>query len=280
MTVLVNQGRRPGLWARLTELWRYRELVRNLVLRDLKARYKNSVLGFVWSLLNPLLMMLVFTVVFTVMLPTNIERFPVFILCGILPWNWFSGSVGGAIHTIVGNATLIKKVYFPREALPLSLILSNAVNFLLALTVLFPLMLAFHTPLTPWLLFLPVLILVQAVFTLGVALILSTVNVFFRDTAVIMEVVLQAWFFLTPVVYDMKVLPEHKLIAGYDIEVRRLAYILNPMGSLIANYRDILYWGLPPGLDFLLRTALTSLLVLLLGYLLFSHFAPQFGEEV
>ena len=280
MTVLVNQGRRPGLGARLTELWRYRELVRNLVLRDLKARYKNSVLGFVWSLLNPLLMMLVFTVVFTVMLPTNIDRFPVFILCGILPWNWFSGSVGGAVHTIVGNATLIKKVYFPREALPLSLILSNAVNFLLALTVLFPLMLAFHTPLTPWLLFLPALILIQAIFTLGVALILSTVNVFFRDTAVIMEVILQAWFFLTPVVYDMKVLPEHKLIAGYDIEVRRLAYILNPMGSLIANYRDILYWGLPPGLDFLLRTAVTSLIVLFLGYLLFSHFAPQFGEEV
>ena len=280
MTVLVNQGRRPGLGARLTELWRYRELVRNLVLRDLKARYKNSVLGFVWSLLNPLLMMLVFTVVFTVMLPTNIERFPVFILCGILPWNWFSGSVGGAVHTIVGNATLIKKVYFPREALPLSLILSNAVNFLLALTVLFPLMLAFHTPLTPWLLFLPLLIVIQAIFTLGVALILSTINVFFRDTAVIMEVVLQAWFFLTPVVYDMKVLPEHKLIAGYDIEVRRLAYILNPMGSLIANYRDILYWGLPPGLDFLLRTAVTSLIVLFLGYLLFSHFAPQFGEEV
>lgn len=280
MTILVNQGRRPALWARLTELWRYRELVRNLVLRDLKARYKNSVLGFVWSLLNPLLMMLVFTVVFTVMLPTNIERFPVFILCGLLPWNWFSGSVSGAVHTIVGNATLIKKVYFPREALPLSLILSNAVNFLLALLVLFPLMLAFHTPLTPWLLFLPLLILVQAIFTLGVALLLSTVNVFFRDTAVIMEVLLQAWFFLTPVVYEMKVLPEHKLIAGYDIEVRRLAYILNPMGSLIANYRDILYWGLPPGLDFLLRTAVTSLVVLLLGYLVFSHFAPQFGEEV
>ncbi len=280
MTVLVNQGRRPGLWARLAELWRYRELVRNLVLRDLKARYKNSVLGFVWSLLNPLLMMLVFTVVFTVMLPTNIERFPVFILCGILPWNWFSSSIGGAVHTIVGNATLIKKVYFPREALPLSLILSNAVNFLLALIVLFPLMLAFHTPITPWLLFLPVLIIIQAIFTLGVALILSTVNVFFRDTAVIMEVVLQAWFFLTPVVYDMKVLPEHKLIGGYDVEVRRLAYILNPMGSLIANYRDILYWGLPPGVDFLLRTAVTSLAVLGLGYLLFSHLAPRFGEEV
>ncbi len=280
MTVLVNQRRAPGLALRVAELWRYRELVRNLVLRDLKARYKNSILGFVWSLLNPVLMMLVFTVVFTVMLPTNIPKFPVFILCGILPWNWFSGSVGGAVHTIVANAGLIKKIYFPREALPVSLVLSNGVNFLLALLVLFPLMLIFQTPITPWLLFLPILIVIQMIFTLGVALIVATLNVFFRDTGVIMEVVLQAWFFLTPVVYDIRVLPQHKLILGYDVNVQRLAYILNPIGSIIANYRDILYWGLPPGLDFLLRTAATSVLVLVIGYWLFTHFAPQFGEEV
>lgn len=280
MTVLVNQQRRPSLMARLAELWRYRELVRNLVMRDLKTRYKNSVLGIVWSLLNPLLMMLVFTVVFTVMLPANIDRFPVFILCGILPWNWFSGSVAGAVHTIVGNAGLIKKVYFPREVLPLSLVLSNGVNFLLALTILFPLMVVFHTPLTPWLLFLPVLIAIQIVFIMGVALIVATLNVFFRDTAMIMDVVLQAWFFLTPVVYDIKVLPQSKIILGLDVNVQRLAYILNPMGSLIANYRDILYWGAPPGLDFLLRTAVTAVLILVLGYWLFTHFAPQFGEEV
>lgn len=280
MTVLVNRRRRPNLVARLGELWRYRELVRNLVGRDLKARYKNSVLGFVWSLLNPLLMMAVFTVVFTVMLPTGIEKFPVFILCGILPWNWFSGSVGQAVHSIVGNANLVKKVYFPREVLPLSLVLSNGINFLLALLVLFPVLWLFHTPLTPWILVLPVLIVVQLIFTLGVALIVAALNVFFRDTSVIIEVVLQAWFFLTPVVYDMKVLPQSKIILGYDVNVQRLAYILNPIGSIIANFRDILYYGAPPGLDFVARTTLSSLLVLFVGYLLFLSLAPNFGEEV
>ncbi len=280
MSVLVNQRRQPTLGARIGQLWRYRELVRNLVMRDLKARYKNSVLGFVWSLLNPLLMMLVFTVVFTVMLPSSIEKFPVFVLCGILPWNWFATSMSGSVQSIVANSNLVKKVYFPREVLPLSLVLSNGVNFLLALLILFPMILIYRIELTPWVLMLPVLIVIQLVFTLGVALFVAALNVFFRDTGVIMEVIVQAWFFLTPVVYDIKVLPQHKVIMGIDVNVQRLAYILNPMASIIANIRDILYWSVPPGLDFMARTAFTSLLVLLLGYLFFTRLAPNFGEEV
>ena len=280
MSVMVNRARRPRLDKRVGELLRYRELVRNLVIRDLKARYKNSVLGFLWSLLNPLLMMLVFTVVFTVMLPSNIPNYPVFVLCALLPWNWFAGSLNGGINSVVGNANLVKKVYFPREALPLSVVLAQGVDFLLALPALFAMMLVFRIPFTAWLLLLPVVMLVQLVFSLGIALFVAALNVFFRDTGVIMEVLLQAWFFLTPVVYDIMVLPESKLILGHDVDVRRAAFILNPMASIIANYRVILYWGSPPAFDFLIRTALTSLVILVFGYWFFTHVASRFGEEI
>ena len=280
MSVMVNRARRPRLDKRVGELLRYRELVRNLVIRDLKARYKNSVLGFLWSLLNPLLMMLVFTVVFTVMLPSNVPNYPVFVLCALLPWNWFAGSLNGGINSVVGNANLVKKVYFPREALPLSVVLAQGVNFLLALPALFAMMLVFRIPFTAWLLLLPVVMLVQLVFSLGIALFVAALNVFFRDTGVIMEVLLQAWFFLTPVVYDIMVLPESKLILGHDVDVRRAAFILNPMASIIANYRVILYWGSPPAFDFLIRTVVTSLVILVVGYWFFIRVAGRFGEEI
>lgn len=271
----------------IVELWRYRDLVRNLVVRDLKARYKNSVLGFFWSLVNPLLMMLVFTIVFTYMMPNRqVPHFPIFALCAILPWNFFQASVMGATTSVVGNAHLIKKVYFPREVLPLSTVLSNLVNYLLALIVLFAALFAVGIGLTPWVLLLPVVILVQIVFTLGLAFLLSALNVFYRDIAMIMDVLLLAWFFLTPVMYPIDILPQQATLWGLDLPVQRLTYILNPMASLIASYRSILYGSIqggppgPPGADFFLRTALTSLIVLVVGYAVFHHYRSTFGEEV
>lgn len=273
---------------RVVELYTYRELMRNLVVRDLKVRYKNSVLGFLWSLVNPLLMMLVFTVVFQVMLPNYpIHAYPIFILCALLPWNWFAASLNQAIPSIVNSAHLIKKVYFPREVLPLSVVLANGVNFLLALLVLFALNPFFGIPLTRWALFLPVIIAIQLAFTAGLALILATVNVFYRDTGVIMEVVLLAWFFLTPIFYPITIVPEYRIMLGLLLPVRRLVYILNPMASLISAYRVVL-WGSPldggppgpPAFDFLVRTAVTALLVLAIGYLVFARYSPRFGEEV
>lgn len=274
-----------SLVERITEVYRYRELVRNLVVRDLKVRYKNSVLGFLWSLVNPLLMMLVFTVVFQIMLPQQIRVFPIFVLCALLPWNWFSASLNEAIPSIVNNAHLIKKVYFPREVLPLSVVLANGVNFLLALLVLFAVIFAYGVHLSVWVLLLPALIIIQLLFTLGVAFFLSTINVFYRDTDVIMEVVLLAWFFLTPIFYSVTVLPPYREVLGVALPVQRLMYIVNPMASLISAYRDIL-WGSSegppgaPGLDFLGRTVVTSLAILIAGYLFFIRYSRRFGEEV
>ena len=273
--------------SKLRELYAYWELAENLVIRDLKVRYKNSVLGFLWSLLNPLLLMLVFTVVFTIMLPNlAIPKFPVFVLCALLPWNFFNTSVLGATTSIVSNGHLIKKVYFPREILPIAMVLSNFVNLLLALPVLFALIVFFRVPLNVSLVYLPLIMIVQVAFTIGMALILATLDVFYRDTGVIMEVIMQAWFFLTPVFYPASLLPEWKVVRGITLPIRRLTYILNPMASIIASYRSVLYGftdGSPPAApawDFFSRTIVTSLLVLIIGYRFFTHFSHRFGEEI
>jgi lipopolysaccharide transport system permease protein len=257
------------------------------VVRDLKVRYKGSILGFLWSLLNPLLLMLVFTVVFTVMLPNmSIQKFPVFVLCALLPWTFFTTSVSSSIQSITGNGHLIKKVYFPREILPISTVLSNLVNLLLSLPVLFLLIFLFRIPLNGWVVYLPLIILVQLAFTLGIALILATSNVYYRDTSIIMEVVIQAWFFMTPVFYPVEVLPQSTILWGISLPVRRLVYILNPMASIIASYRSVLYGFIdgsppaPPAWDFFSRTILTALAFLVLGYLIFTRASRGFAEEV
>ncbi|MCC9076242.1 ABC transporter permease [Litorilinea aerophila] len=266
---------------RLAELYHYRELIRNLVISELKARYKNSVLGFIWSLLNPLGMMLVFTVVFGVLWPNGqIEKYPIFLLCGLLPWNYFAASINSSMHSIVGNGQLIKKVYFPREVLPIATVLAQLVNFLLAFLVLFAVLLVFRSQFSPWLWMLPIVILIQTCFTLGMALILSTLHVFYRDTVMVMDVVLLAWFFLTPVFYSVQQLPPSYHMLGLELNIRRLAYILNPMASLVNVYRDLLYYGYRTNLDFFLRTAATALIVLVIGYWFFTRYSDRFGEEV
>ncbi len=276
-----TSSRKQGLWAHLLELFRFRDLVYNLVLRELKARYKNSFLGFFWSLLNPLAMMLVFTVVFTVFMPNNsIDKFPLFILCGLLPWQYFTAGVMSSINAVTSNANLVKKVYFPRAVLPLATVLANLIHFLLALLILFAAAFLYRVPLSPWIWMLPLVILIQTCFILGLAFILSTLNVFYRDTLMVMDVVILAWFFLTPVFYPIDILPQSYEVLGYSLNVHRLMYILNPMASLISAYRDLLYWGYRTDLDFFLRTALTALLILAFGYWFFVRYSGRFGEEV
>jgi ABC-type polysaccharide/polyol phosphate export permease len=267
--------------ASLVELWQYRELLVNLTVRDLKVRYKNSVLGVAWSLLNPILMMLVFTLVYTVMLgQSNRRDYAAFVLCGLLPWNFFSGSIMGGVGSIVNNGYLIKKVYFPRAVLPASIMLSNLVNFLVALPVYFALAWLLGVRFTPYVLLLPLVMLVEMIFILGMSLLLSALNVFYRDVQQIMEVVILAWFFLTPVIWDVSLLPTSRVVMGVEVPVQRLTYIFNPMASIVAAYRDILYYGRPIGWDFFLRTAITVVIVLLFGFFIFNRLKGRFAEEV
>ncbi|GIV97991.1 MAG: transport permease protein [Herpetosiphonaceae bacterium] len=277
----VAVDRTINIIAKLRELWSYRELIGNLVARDLKARYKGSFLGYLWSLVNPLLMMAIFYVVFRVLLRTNITYFHIFLMAALLPWNFCAGAIMEGMGSIVNNAALVKKVYFPREILPLAAVLSNLINFLLALPVLFFVILLTGASLGWSALFLPVIIIMETIFLLGMALVLSSAAVFFRDTQHIMGVLMQLWFFLTPIFYALE-----------DVVPRLAPYVrwFNPMASLVDFYRDILYGGvardgaLPtpglPALDGVARTALTVLMILGIGVYIFHRSSGRFGEEL
>jgi lipopolysaccharide transport system permease protein len=186
----------------------------------------------------------------------------------------------GGVGSVVNNGHLIKKVYFPRVVLPMSIMFSNLVNYLMALPVYFVLAWLLGVQFTPYVLFLPVVLLVEMIFILGVSLLLSALNVFYRDVQQIMEVLILAWFFVTPVIWDAGALPVSRVVLGVDVPVLRLTYILNPMASIIAAYRDILYYGRPIGWDFFLRTAITVVIALLIGFFVFNRLKGRFAEEV
>jgi lipopolysaccharide transport system permease protein len=272
---------------RLEELYAYRYLLQNMIIRDLKVRYKNSVLGVLWSFLNPLLMMLVFTIVFSVMMRSDIRQYAVFVLVGLLPWNFFSGAVLAGTSSITANAPLVKKVYFPREALPISAVLSGLVNFGLAFLVLLVFLYASGIGLSRYALWVPALLFTQVIFTLGLCLFLSALHVFYRDVIMILDVGMLAWFFLTPVFYPLEWLGNPLEIAGWTISPAMLMRWVNPMASLIDGYRTVL-WGTypastgPVGMDpaYLLRTFVTAVVVLIVGYVVFIRAEHLFGEKL
>ena len=254
---------------------RYRELVRNLTLRDLKVRYRNSLFGFLWAWGNPIMMTAVFTLVFQVVAPNSINDYPLFIMIGWLAWGFTVSGINDGIGSIVHNSTLVKKVWFPRIVLPASAVFANALNFLLALPLVVVLVLYYRIEIQPLLLlYFPIIFLAQLMLVMGLAFFLSAANVYYRDTSVITGVVLTAWFFLTPVFYSV---PQ---LTG---ENGKVLYYLNPMASIIEAYRNILYGstnGAPPGppdVAFLGRTLLTSLVVLVLGFAFFVRLSRKFG---
>ncbi len=258
--------------ASLVDLWRYRDLLVNFVIRDVRLRYQGTMFGFLWCLLSPLLLTLIFTLLFTVFMSSaSIRNFPLFALIGLLAWNFHATAVGGAIQSITANSALLTKTHFPRELLPLSIVLANAVNFLFTLPILLGFMVFFQLPFTSALILFPVALLIQVAFLTGFALIFSTLNVFFRDTGIIMESLMLAWFFLTPIFYQPSDLfPEYQ----------RLLYLVNPVASVVAIYRDILYFSSMPDPAFLLRTAAQALALMVLGWAVFSRFSDRFVEEL
>ncbi len=289
VTVVID--RRVGIMPALTELWNYREMVRNFVSRDLKARYKNSLLGYFWSLINPLLTMLIFWAVFGLLLRNSIPQFPVFLIVALLPWNYAVTAVSGGMRAILDNAHLVKKVYFPRAILPIASVISNLVNYLLALPVMFFVMFMFqmitvgHMRVSWTFLYVPVLLVIQTIFLIGIALLLSSMAVFFRDTTHIVDIFIQLWIFITPVFFSLEG------ITRGNVDAARAVRWLNPMASLIDFYRDVLYGravtgeALPrppslPALDGVFRTLLTSLIILVIGAYVFQRTSRRFGEEL
>ena len=255
---------------KIKEILKFKNLVYNLVSKDLKVKYKGSILGFFWSLLNPLIMLIVYTIAFKYIIRIRVENFPLFFLCGFLPWTFLSLSLSMAVNSIKDNANLVKKVYFPREILPLSIILSNLVQFLLTFVILIPALLLFKVDLGFPLLFLPLIILFQLTFKLGLALILAALNVFFSDVRHLLEIFLQIWFWLTPIIYPVSLVPERF----------QSLYRLNPAVIFVESYRNVLLYNKGLSLLNLLSLFLIGIIFLLLGQLIFSSYNRKFAEEI
>lgn len=266
------------------ELADSKELFVNLTLRELRGKYKRSVLGWTWSLLNPLATMVIFTVVFRFFLkvpiepgnPSGLHVFAIFLLCGLLPWNFLSSGISGAMGALIGNSNLIKKVFFPREVLVASNIASWVVSFLLELAVLAVVLLVAGNMVLPWLVPALGLILVQTMFVVGLGLIFSVVNVYFRDVQYLIGIVLQIWFYATPIVYPIRTVRD----ALADSPGLFTLYKLNPMVRFVEAYRDCLYdLRLPPLLDTLYLVGV-SLGTLALGVFVFWKMEPKLAEEL
>jgi lipopolysaccharide transport system permease protein len=259
----------------LARLTRYRGLIQSLVARELKARYRGSVLGFFWSFINPLLLLLIYSFVFKYFLPRSGEDLPhyeVFMFCGILPWTWFSSSLLESSGVLISGGNLIKKVLFPAEVLPIVTVLANMVHFFLGLPILAGFILYDRLAIDlAGLAWFPVVVLVQLVLTLGFALILSALTVHFRDLRDILSNLMTFWFFATPIIYSYKMM---------EPSVMRFLN-LNPFTHLAITYQEILYFPGPVGHAYwLMVLGAISIAFFLFGYFVFDRLRDTFAEEV
>lgn len=251
-------------------LWQYQELLKNLVLKDLKLKYGGSWLGFVWSLLNPLILIIVYSIAFKYILRIQLENFTLFLITGILPWIFFSTAVTASTTAILSNGNLVKNIHFPREILPLSTVLFNLIQFLLALAIFFPAAILLQAPLTWALLAYVAVLVLHLAFTVGVALALSAVTVFYQDVKHLTEVGLMTLFWMTPILYHLSMVPARV----------RWLFQLNPLTVYITSYQDIVYWGRWPAWETWGLGLLWAGLSLALGYWIFRRFHPSFAEEL
>ena len=259
----------------LARLARYRGLIQSLVVRELKARYRGSVLGFLWSFINPLLLLAIYTFVFKYVMPTAVkgaDPYPLFMFCGILPWTWFASSLMESSGVLISGGNLIKKVLFPAEILPIVTVTANMIHFFLALPILVVFLIVYRAPLTVGeLLCFPLVVAVQFLFTVACALILSALTVHFRDIRDILSNVLTLWFFATPIIYPYLYAP--------DVAKRYMN--LNPFAHLAISYQEILFFPGPFGhWKWLAALGAASIVLFMAGYWLFDRLLDSFAEEV
>ncbi|MBO0729154.1 MAG: ABC transporter permease [Acidimicrobiaceae bacterium] len=267
---------RPGWVGQLQEFYSYRELLINLTIRDLRVKYKGSVLGVAWSLLNPLLQMAIYTLIFSLFLRIVVlPNFWAFVVGGILVWTFFSTCMGNAAPVFVRNPNLISKVYFPIECLPLSMVLANFVNFLIPMAILVPVLFLVHIPLGPSLALLPIIMIAQLLMSIGLSLIVASLTVYLRDIEHFLLLGLQVLFYASPILYPLRtsMLPHG---AAKFVTILHL----NPLSWYLNCYHDVLFFGQwPDGLDFWLMVAF-SLVSLVGGYLVFLALRPRLPESV
>jgi ABC-2 type transport system permease protein len=244
----------------------YRELIWALAIKELKVRYKRSVLGFLWALLNPALMMVVLTVVFSTIMRFAIPHYAIFLLSVLLPWTFFSQSLSYGVESIVSNGELIKKVAVPKMVFPIAAVLSNTINLVLSLIPMALLVLATRHPFYSTWLYLPVPMLALIIFTVGMACLFAALNVFYRDVSHILQVILSAWFYFTPIIYGLDFIPPHL----------RWLFKLNPIIYVINGFRLSIYYGLIPRWTSIAASFVCGFTVLLIGCAVFLKYQDEF----
>lgn len=256
---------------RIINIFEYRDMISSLVRRELRGKYKGSVLGFLWTYLNPLCQVVIYSAVFSIVFRVQIEKFYLYLIIGMMPWTFFSTTVQGGANCIRAQSEMVKKIYFPREVLPISFATSSFVNMLLSFIITF---LAIAT--ANWgfnlsaILYLPLVMIIEYFFSLGLLLIVSAVTVYFRDLEHIMSVLMMAWIYVTPIMYDVSYIPE---------EFRDI-FFANPMTPIICAYHDILYYKQLPDVNYLIQSGIVAFVVLVIGFLAFAKLDRSFAEEM
>lgn len=256
---------------RIKDIYAYRDMIYSLTRRELRGRYKGSLLGFLWTYVNPLCQVIVYSAVFSVIFRVSIEKFYLYLIIGMMPWTFFSTCVQGGATCVRAQADMVKKIYFPREVIPVSYVTSAFVNMLLSFVIVFLAVLASGFGFNPRALpFLPLVMLFEYLLALGLALIVSAVTVYFRDLEQIVGVVMMAWIYVTPIMYNMDYVPERY----------RFLVVLNPMTPIVEVYHQILYYRMIPTTNYLILAGAAGCAALVAGALIFAGLERNFAEEM
>jgi len=252
------------------KLYHYREFLNTSIKKEIRGKYKKSFLGILWSFLNPLLMLMVYAIIFPIILKSPEKNYVMFLMTALIPWTFFTTVVTQGLSTIVANGNILKKVYFPREILPISTVTSGLVNFLISCVIIFIFLIFTGIGFSRYILLLPFIILIEYLFLLGVVFILSSITVYLRDLEHIIGVVIQALFYGTPIVYSLNTIPKNFL----------WVFKLNPMAYIVQGYRDVLYYQTLPDLGGLFLIFGLSIILIIIGYYVFNKLQKGFAEEL
>lgn len=254
----------------LKNLYNYRELLKTNVKKDIGGKYKNSFLGVLWSFINPLLQIAVYAFVFQIIMRSNIENYAVYLCCALVPWQYFSSVVLRGAATIIDNGNIIKKVYFPREILPISIVTSEGINFLISTVIILGFVIVSGIGISVNIFWYFLIVAIQYVISLGISFIVSSLSVYFRDLLHLLGVFMQLLFYATPIVYSAENVP-----AGF-----RWLLKINPMSYLIEGYRAIFYDKMPPNFQSLGIALLMGIALCVIGYFAFRKLEKGFAEEI
>ena len=254
----------------INELFNYREFLKTSIQKEFRGKYKKSFLGVLWSFISPLCQLLIYAIVFPFILKNNIQNYTVFLIVALMPWTFFNGTIVQSAACIVNNAGIVKKVYFPREILPISIVTSNLINFLITQIIVVFALLISGIGIGKSIIAFPIIVLLQYIFQLGLAFIFSAITVFIRDVEYIINIFMMLMFYLCPIVYNADMIPEYFL----------KFFKLNPMFHIISYYRTILYDKEIPNFLEIGKLFVICFIILIVGYELFKKLQKRFAEEL